>query len=430
MKGTKVKEYLHAILQLGLGLSKIPLVLLKGGMGKKGSRKMLLEQPFDFDMVCISHVVWSDVWQRNHHTMQRMAHNRRVLYCNPQTVSVNILSDIRSFTNAYHPEKHSPNLTVITPLVIRGERVFPFIKKINKVLLITAIEGKLKTMNKKNIVLWFYSPFYEYLAGSLDESLSVYDIQDEYSEYLGDHDEILARERKLLGKVDLVFTGTHALYETRKQFHSNIHFIPCGVDAAHFGKARMSFPPLPEDIKDIPSPILGYFGMVCGRIDTDLLEYLAVNHPEWSIVLIGNIVEKDFSLKKARPNIYLLGPKDYMDLPRYLQCFDACMVPFRLNKLTLKVNPTKILEYLAAGKPVVCTAIPDMQRFYSEVIFITESPEAFDAMVGKAFRAGRHKDDKRELRGIEMARENSWEGMVGKMERHMTRSMEQRYAGQ
>ncbi|MCD6305744.1 MAG: glycosyltransferase [Deltaproteobacteria bacterium] len=420
----KANSGIGVAVSLILCLLKLPLLLLKEKQkGRHGGGVCMAKA---YDIVCISHVVWNNSWQRNHHTMNRMASRHRVIYCNPHPVSMAVARQMASLKEACHPSAHSRNLTVITPVVLRGERIFPFIKKINKLILWSAIREKIEALNLKNIVLWFYSPLYEYMAGAFDERLTVYDIQDEYSEFLGNPETIKEKEKRLLSKADLVFTGTYALYEARKPHHPNIHFIPCGVDIEHFQRAARGDLPIPGDIMHVPHPIIGYFGMVCGRMDTALLEYMASRHPEWSVVLIGEIAERDFSISD-RPNIYLLGRKSYANLPCYLQTFDACMIPFRLNELTLKVNPTKLLEYLAAGKPVISTAIPDMIRFYGDVIHIAEDKEQFVRLTEKAVaEAGAGKSEIC-LARMRTAEKNDWAAAIKRMEDLITSAIQARH---
>jgi len=380
-----------------------------------------------FGIVCVSHVPWSSAWQRNHHTMYDLSKRHKVVYCHPVVVCADRL-DFISTDGARRRDGHgNPDLVVIEPLIVRGERVLPFVRAINRIILVGTIKEAMARMNMGPSILWFYSPLNEYLARSLDELLTVYDIQDEYAGFLGTPEHVRETEDSLLGKADLVFTGTYALYEDKKKYNRNIHFVPCGVDAAHFGKARIANRSLPDDIGRVGHPIVGYFGRVCGRMDTELLASMADSHPEWSIVLIGEVIEHEFLLGK-RPNVVLLGQKSYADLPQYVQAFDVCMIPFRLNELTLKVNPTKLLEYMAAGKPVVSTAIPDMVRFYGNVIGIARNKEEFVAAVESTLRENRAGASAAVIQGMAIAEGNDWKATIAGMESIIRGDIERKHA--
>lgn len=378
-----------------------------------------------FGIVCVSHVPWSSAWQRNHHTMYGLSKRHKVLYCHPIVICGDRLDFIAADGSMRRDGHGNPDLVVIEPLIIRGERVLPLVRAINKCILVAAIGEAMARMNMGSRILWFYSPLNEYLAGALDEILTVYDIQDEYAGFLGREEHVRETERRLLGKADLVFTGTYALYEDKREYNQNIHFVPCGVDVDHFKKARIGNPLLPEDIKRAQHPMVGYFGRICGRMDTELLAFMADSHPEWSIVLIGEVIKQEFPLE-PRPNILLLGQKDYSDLPQYLQAFDVCMIPFRLNELTLKVNPTKLLEYMAAGKPVVSTAIPDMVRFYGNVIKIAHDKEEFVASVERTLHENRAGRSDAVIQGMAIAEGIDWASTIARMESFVKADVERK----
>ena len=380
-----------------------------------------------FGIVCISHVPWSSAWQRNHHTMYELSKRHKVVYCHPVVVCEDRLDFISSDGRSRREGHGNPDLVVIEPLILRGERVLPFVRTINRIILLGAIKEAMARMNMGPSILWFYSPLNEYLAGSLDELLTVYDIQDEYAGFLGTPEHVGQTERRLLGKADLVFTGTYALYEDKKQYNRNMHFVPCGVDAAHFGKARTAHLSLPEDIGRVGRPIVGYFGRICSRMDAELLASMADAHPEWSIVLIGEVIEHEFHLEKRR-NVVLLGQKSYAELPQYVQAFDVCMIPFVLNELTLKVNPTKLLEYMAAGKPVVSTAIPDMVKFYGSVIGIAHTKQEFIEAVENALQENKAGASAAVTQGITMAEGNDWKATIAGMESIVRGDIERKHA--
>ena len=79
------------------------------------------------------------------------------------------------------------------------------------------------------------------------------------------------------------------------------------------------------------------------------------------MALVGNATT-DLKPLQGANNIRLLGRKPYADLPRYAKAFDVALMPFKMNELTLASNPLKVREYLAAGLPVVSTAIPEVER--------------------------------------------------------------------
>jgi hypothetical protein len=149
-------------------------------------------------------------------------------------------------------------------------------------------------------------------------------------------------------------------------------------------------------------------------MDTELLASMADSHPEWSSVLIGEVIEDEFRLEK-RPNVVLLGQKSYAELPQYVQAFDVCMIPFRLNELTLKVNPTKLLEYMAAEARSV-DGDPDMVRFYGNVIGIARNKEDFIAAVESTLEENRGGASAAVIQGMAIAEGSDWTATIAGME--------------
>jgi len=115
-------------------------------------------------------------------------------------------------------------------------------------------------------------------------------------------------------------------------------------------------------MRDIPHPILGFFGLIRDWVDLDLLAEVAKRRPDWHIVLLGDADSNvNLSAYRGTANMHFLGRRPYASLPAYCRCFDVGLIPFKVNELTKSVNPIKLREYLAAGLPVVSTPLPEVQ---------------------------------------------------------------------
>jgi glycosyltransferase involved in cell wall biosynthesis len=274
--------------------------------------------------------------------------------------------------------------------------------------------GSLKRLFN-NPVQWFYSPFTApAMLGAFNEVAVVYDCMDELSQFRFAHPDLVRRERLLLANADVVFTGGYKLYESKRRYHHNVHFFGCGVDVRHFGKARLSETRVPQDIASLPQPVFGYFGVIDERVDYDLIRTLAERRPDASVVMIGPVVKVDPATLPQARNIHWLGQRDYTLLPQCVKGFTVCLMPFALNEATEFINPTKTLEYMAAGKPVVSTAVPDVVRNFTPVVQVARSPREFVAL---ASRAAQYPDDALIAQGLEQAAAASWESIVSRMRR-------------
>lgn len=215
-------------------------------------------------------------------------------------------------------------------------------------------------------ILWFYTPMYVTVARTLEASATVYDCMDELANFRFAPVELCERERELMARADLVFTGGMALYEAKRHMHSNVHGVPSSVDVAFFEQARASLFE-PQDQGRIPHPRIGYAGAIDERIDLQLLEALADNRPDWQFIMLGPVVKVSWEDLPKRPNIHYLGLKTYEELPSYISGWDVAMMPFALNEATRYISPTKTPEYLAAGRPVVSTPISDVVEPYGRL---------------------------------------------------------------
>jgi glycosyltransferase involved in cell wall biosynthesis len=227
--------------------------------------------------------------------------------------------------------------------------------------------------------------------GSLGEKLAVYHVVDEYTAY-GNLDpnrkeKFKIFERKMLSRADLVIVVSDKLYETKSAYNKHTYKVPNGVDYESYDRALFSEEPQPADIAQVPRPIVGYSGLISGRMDLGLLEFAAIKHPEWSLVLIGAINDRKCNswidrLRQLK-NIHFLGLKGIKQVPHYIKAFDVCLLPYLINEETENLSALKLYDYMAAGKPIVSTDFPAAREFL-RVVYIADSKEAFTRSIEEA----------------------------------------------
>ena len=313
------------------------------------------------DLICFSHLGWDFVYQRPQHLMSRAARTRRVIFF--EEPKYDAASPCLEVT------RQACGVTVATPHLPEGA---------GPVQTHALLDFLLSSERLHKFVAWYYTPMALEFSAHLRPVATVYDCMDELSAFAAAPAGIREAERTLLARADLVLAGGHSLYLAKRELHQNVHEFPSSVDLGHFARAR-SPQPDPPDQADIPSPRIGFFGVLDERLDRGLLAGVAERCPGWHFVLLGptaKIAEEDLP---SAANLHYLGQKSYDALPSYIAGWNVAILPFARNEATRFISPTKTPEYLAAGRPVVSTSIPDVIRPYGEEGFvrIADDPDTF-----------------------------------------------------
>jgi len=236
---------------------------------------------------------------------------------------------------------------------------------------------------------------------------------DELSAFTGAPRQLISMEARLMEHADIVFTGGYELGDKKRKQHDNVHTFGCGVEFEHFNQASDPGTIIPPDIDFMGRPILGWFGVVDERVDYAMVGEMSRMRPDWSFAMLGPVVKVDPNLLPHSPNLFWMGSRDYQQLPNYVAAFDLCMMPFAMNASTQFINPTKALEYMATGKPVISTPVRDVVRQWSDIVYLAKTAGEFIAAAETALN---EPDQDRIARGLELARKSSWENTVESMQ--------------
>jgi UDP-galactopyranose mutase len=298
------------------------------------------------DLICFSHLRWGHVFQRPNHLMTRCARDYRTHFIEEPLVGT---------VDAPRMEvEERDGVFVCTPLLPASVSDDGLAAAQRDLLDRLCVERRITPD-----VLWFYTPMALEVARHLRAKTVVYDCMDELSAFDGAPEQLPALEAELFARADVVFTGGQALYRAKRERHPRVHAFPSSVDVEHFRAAR-THREQPADQAALPYPRIGYYGVIDERLDYALIASVAESRPDWQIVMIGPVVKVDPASLPRRPNIHWLGQKSYAELPRYLGGWNVALMPFALNRATRFISPTKTLEYMAAGVPIVSTAIGDV----------------------------------------------------------------------
>jgi glycosyltransferase involved in cell wall biosynthesis len=324
-----------------------------------------------------------------HQVMRRLAAGNEVLWVNyhgsrlPRLNTHDVLHSVCTLRSVTRGSRRvSDGITTITPMLVPVPSS-PTVRGVNRKLILHQIRRAMRNWPKRPVQVWSFAPDVADLIGCFDEEVAVYYCVDEFSEFSGYDGALIRRlERELIRKSDIVLTSAEGLYEARRRLHPRTCLIRHGVDVDHFAKALMGETRIPDLLTELPRPVIGFFGLISGWFDMDLMRELAELRPDWSFVLMG-AAERDVSALERRPNVHLTGRVSYDDLPGYCRGFDVAVIPFVVNELTRHVNPIKLREYLAAGLPVVSTPLPEV-RAYEPHVRVADSAETFAAACQEA----------------------------------------------
>lgn len=399
-------------------------------------------------ILCFTKDAWTSTLRGRQQVMSRLARNNTVFYITWNFSVWRILGLVSLlFETRWDSYKPIDGLYVFSPHqiaatfmnLVRTQRIHeiknlwkttegPFrqrLKVIVRYLIIETVKKKLRQTGHagKRTVLYIWDPVFKFVIGRLDEQLVCYHIRDELSMAIykisqAKSEQMAQSERELLLKSDIVFAVTEELVERKREYNSNIHFIPNGVSFTYFDQIGSGKTEVPRDISSIKKPIIGYCGRIKSALDSQVVLDIALSRSNWSIVLVGPIGIKEsnpvyYKKLKAIKNVYFLGNKDVKDIPRYIKEFDVCLLPYRLDTHMVFAYPLKLNEYLALGKSIVSADIATIRRAVPHVK-IASSLDEWIAGIEDFLSAPPDEETIRQRK--DFARKHDWDTIVEKIE--------------
>ena len=332
-------------------------------------------------------VIIAEDWGRHpsstQHLARELAASRKVLYVNslglrrPRLTRADLRRVVRKFLDLFATrpateiESRPANLTVLAPLALP----FPgnaLAGRINRWLLGRRIRRAMAQLGIARPVLWLSMPTGIDAVGTLGEKAVVYYCGDDFGALDGvDHAPVLQLEQRCIEAARLIFAVSAILAERMPTTKTML--LEHGVDLDLFTR------PAPRAL-DLPAGLVaGYYGNICERVDQALLAATARALPDWTFVLIGD-VRVPVEQLTAEPNIRLLGRRPHAALPGYVQHWTVSLLPFLDTAMVRASSPLKLREYLAAGRPVVTTAMPAVMPFADVTAIAVESSGFVEAI--------------------------------------------------
>ncbi|MFA6142098.1 MAG: ElyC/SanA/YdcF family protein [Candidatus Omnitrophota bacterium] len=378
------------------------------------------------NIICISSIDWDFIWQGHQEIMSALASNgNRVLFVENTGVRPPNLKDLsrlkKRVRNWLHSvkgiRKEKENLYIYSPLILP----FPYsrvARKLNGYMMLPVLRRWLKSVGFSNPIIWTFLPTGIVLdiVDAIDNKLIVYYCIDNFMASSPQARNIKRTEDELLKRADIVFVTAKNLYDRCSKYNSNVHVFPYGVNMDVYEKINAGGVKIPEDMTPIKHPVVGYIGGIHKWIDFELVKFLAKAHTDKSFVFVGPL-QRDISEFRSIPNVFFLGQKRYEELPYYVFQFDVCAIPYLLTEYTKNVYPTKINEYLSLGKPVISTAISEVEAFNNrndDVIFIGRTKEVFSSLIDEVISDAKN-ESLCKKRATIAKEEGSWDVKIEKI---------------
>lgn len=368
-------------------------------------------------VICLSTSNFYPMPTRKQNVMRRLS-DSEILYFDPPVSLLAPLKDPSSFKRLFRFLKKGVienNITVYAmPPVLPFFNKYRFINKINQFFAGIFVRSKIKHHKFKDIVLWCYSP--SYCDIKIKYSGLVYDCVDRHSQYPGmiNKDVVNKMEKDLASKADMVFSTAIGLHETLLSYNKNARLIPNGSAYEIFSRAHFETFDIPDALKGKSHPIFGFVGMLQECIDYELIERIANEIENSTVIMIGKpLPGVNIDRLKKYENIIITGLIPQEDLPKYISHFDVCLNTFTAGGLSTDVSPLKFYEYLSTGKPIVSTREPIQVLDFEDLAYIAHNRDDF---IDLCLLALAEKDSEKVLKRLTCGKNCSWSARVKQME--------------
>lgn len=364
-------------------------------------------------------IVFGEDWGRHpsstQHFVRRLAVNSKVIWVNslglrrPRVSTADLarlkskaVSTFRAKSSGQQADPH-PFATLVNPKAIPwpGSRLAA---AVNRRTLAAQIKPLIAANEMKRPIVWTSLPTALPVIGALGERAVVYYAGDDFGALAGvDHRPVLAMERQLAEKADLVIAASPLIAERFASHKTRV--LPHGVDFDLFAQDA-------PRADDLPSgrPVAGFYGSLNGWIDVEALAKAACALPDWDFVLIGN-VETDITGLRACRNVHFPGPRAHHELPHYSRHWDVSLLPFRRNRQIDASNPLKMREYLAAGTPVAASYLFPAALPFADAILTPQGSESLSDIILRAKNDSRPKAWRQSL-----VQDESWDTRVATLQ--------------
>lgn len=291
---------------------------------------------------------------------------------------------------------------------------FHWLGQLNQLILRRKINCAMRKLNYQRPIFWTFLHQTAALIGKIPAAYWIYHCVDDWPELLpmarmGRPKQIMQDERRLIQRVDIIFSVSTSLLQHYHISPNKLHFIPNGVNVALFDPNDYINHPKPKDLARLPKPIIGFSGSLGKWIDTDLIIEIAKAFRKTSVVLIGlNEGNPHLGELQRQENIHFLGMKPREQVPVFINAFDVCLMPFARTAVGNGLLPLKLFEYLAMGKPILATRSNSLEPF-EDILYLANNAGEFKYLLDQALAES---DTKLVQKRRARAEEYSWTSRI------------------
>ncbi len=258
-----------------------------------------------------------------------------------------------------------------------------WLRRINTITLKGQIAILARHLGIERPIVWVACPAACDVALGMRRAALVYQRTDRFEDFPNvDRETVAMYDNKMKTAADLTIFVNSDLYAEERDQCKKAVYLDHGVDIGLFG-ANADGDACPHDMACVPRPIVGFHGAFGKHtVDVGLIEQIVSLMPEQSFVFVGPETRECQALH-SRPNVWMLGQKDYEQIPQYVRYFDVAITPWKNNRWIEACNPIRLKEYLAAGKPVVSTPYPELQK-YGDIVYQATTAQQYADCIREA----------------------------------------------
>lgn len=363
---------------------------------------------------------WDNVWRRNQIICAQLLERHpqaQILWVGPPTDLWN-LQGLKSVNaplgSLFQPAGKSMELYALKPF-----KPLPNVvgRKLNERLFVNCLSAAIKQLGWKNYTTWVNNQSYCHLLPKDNSVKLIYDITDDWS-HASAPPHILSQIKEddqwMLTNANEVIVCSPDLYEHKHKRCKSIHLIRNGVNLDPYLPDALAAHKIPKEI-EFSGPVAGYIGTLHeDRLDVELVVQVANKLPQVHLVFIGpnSLSATNTKTLADLPNCHILGAKPYEQLPSFMAGFDVCITPHVVSPFTDSLDPIKMYEYMATGKPIVSTPCAGF-RDLRELIFIANDSTQFAEFIAEAVKDG----SGQAMARVDWAREQTWTQRVEEIEK-------------